>query len=171
MITNDTPIVLIMTAFLATAISFYYLNHHIHIMDPYPFKLGGAAVYAASALIGLSLSYLLKALWNERGNLATVFSPRPGRLALCAVIALLTPVVNLLWLPVPLGALLFLSLVHGNFEKGAVLSMLAFFVAAYGVACLTAIETHSFWRLVSPSVLYLVGVFAAVTMFAGITYI
>ncbi len=175
MINNDLPIVAFTTALLSACISLYYSYYHIGIMDTYPFKLEGGSALFASVVVALSLSYFLKVLWNERTSLPGLFRPSVKRLCLCLVIAFFTPLVNLLWIPIPFGAPAVLGLINGAFgfrtaQSAALISMLVI-VPAYGVACLSSVETSSFGRLVLPVLLYLAGAFSAVTLFTGITYI
>ena len=175
MINNDTPIIAFAAAVLTACITLYFSHYHVEIMDSHPFKLKGNSVLVAAGIVAVTIAYFLKILWNERADLPHLFRPTRGRLWLCLIIALFTPVANLLWIPIPFAVPVVLVLVSGAFSialaKSAVLFSLLVVVPAYGVACLSAVETPSFWRLVLPSLLYLVGCFAAVTLFTGITYI
>ncbi|MEM7428320.1 MAG: hypothetical protein AAF441_19695 [Pseudomonadota bacterium] len=167
MIRTGTAFTLLATALVTTGILAWYFGFHLERMAPYPLKAKGAYAYVMSAIVGFRVASFLRMLWAEREELLRLFKLTPGRISACLIVTLPTPIANLMWIPIPVAALLVLS----RSADYAAFVTFALAVPAYAVACLAAAQTSSVWRMIGTVLLYLVAALAAVTLFSGVSYI
>ncbi len=163
------------TLTFSVAIYSYYSQVHIYEMDGYPFKLEGVSAYIGSIVASFPLMYFIFLFWRSRKFMGNVFFPSTKKLVIGLVVWFLTPVANLMWIPLPVGTPLIESFLIGGLSLNAIEKMfplfLIAFIPAYLAVCLSQSQNASFGKQFSRILLYLFGCFSLATLISGITYI
>lgn len=137
-------------------------------------RLMGKSAYIASLVISISIVYFALLLWQSKSNLGDVLRPTYKKVGWAIVVSLMTPVLNFDIVPMPsgLGVLLNLGfLFRGDLVFAFLPHTLIPVIPAYLITCLSQSRNTSFGKVILRIALYFFGVFAAVTLFVGITSI
>lgn len=169
-------IFVLITVVLSSAVVVYYEQIHIHSMRPYPLKLTGGHTLVAAHLIVFPALYLLRLVWQYRGEFRTVFQPSANKVSWTLVVFLLTPLDNLYWLPVQFWFALPMVLFSALLGKSSIglmggLILCIALVAAYILVCVIRASGMRIVGSVFTIAIYLLMIFAFETLFLGITYI
>ena len=162
--------------FTALVVSFY--ETYEKYADPYPFYLSGVELNIAT-FIFFAFLFIFGVLFMQRKSSPDFFKPTRPKLISTTIVAILTPVANLLWLPIPLGLSLILWLPVLMSRPGLVtrflslesLSLIGLYVlSAYIFSCI-ALSVPKKIHYLFLFIAYVFGAYILTTLIEGITYI
>ena len=165
---RKTVIFLAYSIALSAFLFLYYVSFHFQQMDPYPLKAEGLWAYILCLLIAFPIVHIAAHARRTFVELPTLLGPGPTKCLIALVVFVVTPFVNLLFIPWPIGLVV---LVRGHVTVADKFFIAGFAILAYFVTCLA-------WRSTakprgSPTIvlLYFWTVYVGETLFAGIYYI
>ena len=166
-----------MLRYLATSLALslllfaWYAAFHIHRIDDFQIRVEGSGAWLLCLLLALAVVHLARHLWRVRAELPRLLRPTRRTLAVAAAVLLLTPILNIVWVPFTFGIWLVLWALAGEVPEltpGSATLFLAFAALAWLATCLARPSTARPRGAPEIVPLYLWTVYAAETLLAGI---
>lgn len=155
---------------LSALLFLYYTHIHHARMDPYPIKVEGRNAYWISLSIAMPAVYLIRHACLAISDWPDLFTPTKGKILAAFLVFLVTPIGNLMNIPMP-AALMLVSIVMGAFTPDFAVPMLLPMGLAYAATSLawrSGVRPRGAFEIIPA---YLWTVYASGVLFLGISYI
>lgn len=164
-------ILIVGSLIISLPIFFYYSQVYFQKLHLRIHHLYGYYAYVCSLMISVPLVYFTFLFWDSRENFGETFRPSVKKIALFAVVCILTPAINLSFISLLLG-IGFLGFLKASTAQASIDWLVQHFLfavfPAYLATCLSLSQNVLFGKVLWRILLYFVGCFGIITLVAGV---